>query len=91
MTPFREDSRWADESRSAWAEQEARCRAGGLTVTVVEVLGPRQLREAVEWWAAMGWEPEQPVPTGGTLYGVDLGRIAWTFRRVQDGRAGRRE
>jgi hypothetical protein len=69
---------------SVWAEQEARCRANGLTVTVVEVVGARQLREAVEWWSMRGWQPERQVPTGGLLFGVDLGRIAWTFRRVPD-------
>ncbi|TAK54985.1 MAG: hypothetical protein EPO22_15000 [Dehalococcoidia bacterium] len=67
-----------------WAEQEARCRASGLTVTVVQVLGSRQLREAVEWWAMIGWAPEEPVPTGGAVFGIDMGRIAWTFRRIED-------
>jgi len=66
----------------AWAEQEARCRADGLTVTVVEVIGRAQLREAVEWWAMRGWEPEDQVPTGGLLFGADTGRIAWRFRRI---------
>jgi hypothetical protein len=69
---------------SVWAEQEARCRARGLAVTVVQVLGPRQLREAVEWWASKGWRPDEPLPTGGTVFGVDMGRIAWTFRRISD-------
>ena len=70
---------------SVWAEQEARCRASGLTVTIVQVVGPRQLREAVEWWAMRGWQPENPVPTGGDYFGVDIARIAWTFRRIPDG------
>ena len=65
-----------------WAEQEARCRASGLTATVVQVTGPQQLREAVEWWFMRGWRPEEPVPTGGLVFGVDMGRIAWTFRRI---------
>ncbi len=69
---------------SVWAEQEARCRADGLTVTVVEVIGQRQLREAVEWWSLMGWQPEEQVPTSGLLFGMDMGRIAWTFRRIPD-------
>jgi hypothetical protein len=69
---------------SVWAEQESSCRASGLTVTVVEVIGARQLREAVEWWSLRGWQPEDQVPTGGLLFGVDLGRIAWTFRRIPD-------
>ncbi len=69
---------------AVWAEQEARCRANGLTVAVVEVVGREQLREAVEWWAMMGWEPEEQVPTGGLLFGMDMGTIAWTFRRIPD-------
>jgi len=74
---------------SVWAEQEARCRASGLTVTVVQVVAPRQLREAVEWWSMRGWEPVEPVPTGGTVFGVDMGRLAWTFRRLpSDDEAG---
>jgi len=24
------------------------------------------------------------LPTGGTVFGVDMGRIAWTFRRLPD-------
>ncbi len=70
---------------SVWAEQEARCRASGLTVTVVEVIGPLQLREAVEWWSIRGWQPDHQVPTGGLLFGMDMGRIAWAFQRIPDG------
>ena len=75
-----------DRISSRWAEQESRCRASGLTIIVVEVVGRRQLREAVEWWSARGWQPEDPVPTGGTVFGVDMGGIAWTFWRIRDDR-----
>ncbi len=70
---------------AVWAEQEARCRASGETVIVVAVLGREQLFEAVEWWSVRGWQPEEPVPTGGDYFGVDMARIAWTFRRIPDG------
>ena len=32
-----------------------------------------------------GWQPEDPVPMGGDYFGVDIARIAWTFRRIADG------
>lgn len=69
---------------SVWVEQEAQCRANGVMETVVEVMGSRDLRRAVEWWAMRGWQPEQPAPTSGTVFGVDMARIAWTFRRAAD-------